>query len=120
MKQHLKGLRGEEAAAGYLKERGYCVLARNFRSRRGEVDLIARKGEELVFIEVKSWDVYGADSLEYAINALKQRRIRQAGMFFVHRHPDLAGMSMRFDVLLIRPGGIDHIENAFDGVAEPW
>lgn len=116
MKQHLKGLQGEEAAARYLSSRGYEVLARNFRSRRGEVDLIIRRDDTLAFVEVKSWDAYGADSLEYAIDARKQRRIREAGSFFVFRHPHLAALSMRFDVLLVRPDGIDHLENAFDGV----
>ena len=115
MKQRLKGLRGEEAAARYLQDRDYEILARNFRSRRGEVDLIVRKDRTLVFVEVKSWDAYGADSLEYAIDVRKQRRIREAGSFFLYRHPDLTDMSMRFDVLLVRPGGIDHLENAFEG-----
>ena len=116
MKQHLKGLRGEEVAARYFEERGYQVLARRFRSRRGEVDVIVRKDDELVFIEVKHWDAYGADSLEYAIDARKQWRIRQASEYFIQQHPHLADMHMRFDVLLVQPGGIDHFENAFNGV----
>jgi putative endonuclease len=116
VKQHLKGLQGEQTAVRYLEERGYEVLDRNFRSRRGEVDVIVRKGGQLVFVEVKHWDAYGADSLEYAIDARKQRRIRQSGEFFIYQHPQFAELHIRFDVLLVKPEGIDHIKNAFDGV----
>lgn len=116
MKRRLKGLQGEQTAVHYLQERGYEVLARNFRSRCGEVDAIVRKGGQLVFVEVKHWDAYEADSLEYSIDARKQRRIRRTGEFFIYQHPQLADLHIRFDVLLVKPGGIDHLENAFDGV----
>ncbi|MCX7038914.1 MAG: YraN family protein [Spirochaetes bacterium] len=110
-----RGVRGEDAAAVWLAEHGYAILARNFRSRSGEIDIVTEKEGALAFVEVKSWRSYGAADLEYAIGAEKQRRIASAARYFLSRRPDLAGRALRFDVLLLRAGHIEHIENAFSG-----
>jgi putative endonuclease len=115
---HARGVRGEDAAAGWLAERGYSILARNFRSRSGEIDIVAEKDGVLAFVEVKSWQSYGAADLEYAIGAEKQRRIASAAKYFLSRRPALAGRALRFDVLFLGAGHIEHIENAFSGSIE--
>jgi putative endonuclease len=110
-----RGVRGEEAAAGWLAQQGYDILARNFRTRGGEIDIVAQREGVLVFFEVKSWRSYGAADLEYSIAGVKQRRIASAARFFLSRRPALADRALRFDVLLVAGGRIEHIENAFSG-----
>ena len=110
-----RGARGEELAAAYLRGRGWDILARNVRSRRGEIDLVAGRDDLLAFVEVKAWDAFGAADLEYAIGPAKRRRIRDAARLFLARRPDLAGRRARFDVVLLGgdPPRVRHLENAF-------
>jgi putative endonuclease len=112
------GRMGEELADAYLQAQGYRVLARNFRSRRGEVDIVAQKGERLVFVEVKRWNAYAAGELEYALDRRKQRRILDAARHFLLENPGLQGSRIACDVILLsgREPEIRHIEDAFDGV----
>ena len=115
MKTSDKGKKGEERAARYLEGLGYDILARRFRSRAGEVDIVARKGEDLVFVEVKTWDRIGADGLETSVNAAKRDRLRRTGAFFLDCHPELDDCHIRFDLVFLsrRMGKLDHWENAF-------
>jgi putative endonuclease len=119
-----KGREGEEKAADYLQGKGYGILARNFHSRTGELDIVAVKDGTVAFIEVKSWRVFGRSDLEYSIGGNKRRRIRTAARLFLAKHPWLEGMRIRFDVILLRcesPGeGVLHIENAFSGAVSEW
>jgi putative endonuclease len=91
------------------------VLARNFRTRRGEVDLIVRNSDRLAFVEVKTWDALGRDSLGQAIGAAKQRRIIEVARSYLSRHPRPERPG--FDVILLRGDEVLHLEDAFDGVA---
>ena len=110
-----RGARGEERAAEYLRGRGWDIVARNVRSRRGEVDLVAARDDLVAFVEVKAWDSLGPADLEYAIGAAKRRRIREAARLFLARRPDLAGHRARFDVVLLGgdPPRVRHLEDAF-------
>jgi putative endonuclease len=110
-----KGEEGERKAAEYLQAKGYEVLARNYRTRRGEIDLVARKGGKVVFVEVKNWTALGQDSLGQAIGAEKRHRIVSAARHFLHEHPPAPGCSFAFDVVLLKEREITHIEDAFDG-----
>jgi putative endonuclease len=110
-----RGTAGEDRAATYLAGKGYEILARNFRSRRGEVDIVARRGDTVAFVEVKCWGVFGQGDLEYSVGGGKQRRIVAAARWFLARRAEGAGKRLRFDVILV-PGGsgeIRHIEDAF-------
>ena len=92
------------------------MIRRNFRSRRGEIDVVALRGDQLVFAEVKSWDVLHTEDLEYAINSRKQRRIIETSELFMVRNPQLADLRRRYDLLFFsKDQGEDplHIENAF-------
>jgi putative endonuclease len=115
MNTRAKGLAGERQAEAFLVGQGYEVLARNFRTRRGEVDLIVRRPGRLAFVEVKKWDALPRESLGQAIGPLKRRRIVEVARHWLARHP----RSERpcFDVILLRGGEVLHLPDAFDGVA---
>jgi putative endonuclease len=99
-----KGRAGERYAAKALEEAGMCILASNFRSPLGEVDLIARDGDAIVFGEVKTWAARGIADLEYGISREKQRRIIETAKYFLAAHREYNEMAIRFDVVFI--GGI--------------
>ena len=108
---------GETVAAVYLDRQGYRVLDRNFRTRRGEVDLVARRGDELVFVEVKSWRRVPVEGLEHAVDRRKQQRIISVARAYAARNPERCrGLRTRFDVILVRGGVVvHHVEGAFGG-----
>ncbi len=112
-----KGKKGEIVAVLYLKNRNYSILARNFWSKNGEIDIIARKDNIIHFIEVKSWDKYGIENLEYSINSRKQRRIIETSMYFLFKNKHLEEMSLKYDVIFIDKSSnrIFHIQDAFTG-----
>jgi len=108
------GLDGESLAAKALQERGFCIIARNLRSRWGEIDLIAIDGEVLVFIEVKNWSAYGIENLALAVNKRKQNRIIETAKYFIDTHREYCYKPVRFDIVYIRPGEpIVHLVSAF-------
>ena len=113
MKASLVGRRGEAQAADYLRRRGYRIIEAGYRSRYGEIDLIAEKRGIVDIVEVKtrSGDRF-AQALE-AVDGPKRRRIRLTALQWLaqqEREPQL-----RFDVIEVYPGGkINHIENAFE------
>ena len=114
----LFGDRGEREAARYLRRRGLRVLVRNYRTNQGEVDLIARDGPVVVFVEVKSRR--GGTPAE-AVTLEKQRRLTLAALHFLKRY-DLLEQPCRFDVVAIvwpegrRAPDIEHIAHAFEAV----
>lgn len=69
------GVSGEKMAAEYLKRKGYLIIDKNFRTREGEIDLIAERNKELIFIEVKTRTSFTYGSPEEAVDAKKQQKI---------------------------------------------
>jgi len=110
-----KGLEGENKAVCYLEDCGYEILERRFRSGPGEVDIIVRKKEVVVFVEVKTWDVLGVESLEHSIDSRKRGKIKRTASLFLIRHPELGGCRIRFDLIFLsrRMEKLDHWEHAF-------
>ena len=108
-----KGGRGEGLAADYLARVGYGIVARNYRTRWAEVDIVASRGEDLAFVEVKCWDALGRESLGQSIDARKQRKIRRAADTFLSERPDFRDRHVRFDVIFIQGGSLEHLEGAF-------
>lgn len=109
------GAEYEKIAADYLVANGYQIVERNWYTSSGEIDLIARQGSTLIFIEIKyrSSDTFG-NPLE-AVNRKKQIRISKAAMQYYAQNGYEEGISCRFDVIAIyKDGTIQHIENAFD------
>jgi putative endonuclease len=115
--RRLLGDAGEGAAAELLRSRGYRIVARNHRCRRGEVDLVAEKGELLVFVEVRTRATEAFGSPEETVSPAKQRRVLAAARDFLARWrgPERGA---RFDVVSVvdSPQGpkLQHFENAFD------
>ena len=106
----------EEMAARWLSEQGYEILERNFYCRQGEIDLIARDGRYLVFIEVKyRRDGQSGHPLE-AVGIWKQRRISKAAVYYCHGHRIPDSQACRFDVISVMGNEIEHIKNAFETV----
>jgi putative endonuclease len=116
MKRKILGQKGEDLACAFLCGRGYDIIQRNFRCRYGEIDLIARQGETLVFIEVKTRMGSGYGAPEEAVTAEKQEHIRRVALFYLQAHPDI-DQELRFDVIAISWGAessrVNHIEGAF-------
>jgi putative endonuclease len=114
------GQRGEAAAAGYLRRRGYKIIARGDRlRRRDELDIVALNKETVVFVEVKTRSSPDEGHPAEAVDAIKQRRLTRLAVTFLKRH-GLLEHPARFDVVAITwPDGkrrpkIEHIQNAFD------
>lgn len=105
-----QGRRGEWLAAWYLRLTGWRILARRIKTPRGEIDLIARRGAVVAFVEVK-WRARAAD-LDTAIDPWRLRRVAAATEAVAHRFIR-AGEDQRIDVLLLAPGRLPrHIVNA--------
>ena len=108
-----RGRKGEDLAAQALEEAGMQIIARNFRSSCGEVDIIALDGETLVFAEVKTWAAYGIESLQYSVNSRKQRRIIETAKYFLSVNRKYNGKAVRFDVIFAAKGTVTHLAGAF-------
>lgn len=108
------GNRAEWLACMALRLKGYRILARNFRTRSGEIDIIARRGDLVAIVEVKA-----RGSLLAAMDAIgpvSQRRIEAAADQWLARQPDHARLSLRFDMVAVLPRRWPvHVENAFHG-----
>ena len=116
----LQGARAEELACRFLLRQGLRLVARNYRCRRGEIDLIMQDRDNLVFVEVRyrrqSRYGSGLESVTYR----KQCRIAHCAAHYLHCHPQAARYAARFDVVALGPGatgietGIEWIRNAFN------
>jgi len=117
------GRRGEEVAAGYLKRQGYQILARGDRSKLGELDLVARQGRTIVFVEVKTRQSVEAGHPAEAVSPAKQRRLTRLAITFLKRY-GLLEHPARFDVIaVVWPEGqgepaIEHFQDAFEAAGE--
>ena len=110
------GLSGEERAAQYLLEKGYEVLERNWRTKTGEIDIIAKKAETLVFVEVKTLPNGTPELLQNELNQRKLQRIVKTSKRFLLNHRQYSNSYVRYDVIVIDMPGLPevyHIENAF-------
>ncbi len=109
------GTEYEERARVYLKEQGYQILDSNFYCKEGEIDIIAKDGEVLVFVEVKyRGDLQKGHPFE-AVTITKQRKISKCARYYLYRH-HLQEMPCRFDVVGILGEKILLQKNAFDYV----
>lgn len=113
MNSREKGARYEEAAAVYLQNQGYQILERNFRCRQGEIDLIARDREYLVFVEVKYRRTSRQGEPAEAVGPKKQLRIRKTAAYYLYLHRIPESVLCRFDVVAVGGDRIRLIQNAF-------
>lgn len=119
MKANETGRRGEMEAAAFLRRKGYDILSANYRTRLGEIDLIASDGVFLVFAEVKTRSARSAILPREAVNIAKQRKIISAAGQYLADYP--TELQPRFDVIEVTTDGtadfrvrsVRHIPNAF-------
>lgn len=107
-----RGHVAEYLAAAFLMLKGYRILAIRHRTKLGEIDIIARKGDLAVFVEVKSRQ--GAQAAIDAVSVSSQNRIRAASDLWLARQPDFARLSQRYDIVAMLPGRWpQHFPDAF-------
>lgn len=98
--RHEFGKQGEDLACAELRRRGYAILARRYRTRYGEIDIVARDGETTVFVEVKARGGGEFGGAAAAVTGWKQRRITTMAVDYLARH-GLHDRPVRFDVVAI-------------------
>ena len=106
------GKSGEDLAAAALEHRGYAILARRYRTRHGEIDIVAQDADTLVFIEVKTRVTGECGSAAEAVTRAKQRRLGSMAADYLARH-DLSEVACRFDVVAIDGDVLTVIADAF-------
>jgi putative endonuclease len=108
-----RGADAERRARRYYRLRGYRILGENVWAGGNELDLVARRGKRLVFCEVKAklGERFGEPA--EMVNAEKQRRLRRAAEAWLARHPDLAVLEVRFDVVAITHRRVTRISAEF-------
>jgi putative endonuclease len=113
MNSVISGKKGEEQAAAALESAGMQIIAKNIRSKQGEVDIVALDGETVVFVEVKAWSSFGMEDLRYGIDIKKQRKIIKTAKFFLSENRKYSNMAIRFDVVFIDKNSVTHLASAF-------
>jgi putative endonuclease len=108
---------GEQAAVGFLRANGYKIIARNYKNKFGEIDIIAREKDTWVFVEVKARRSESFGPPEAAVDKFKQGQISRAALMFLKENK-LLEEKARFDVVSLRYTGqlprINLIKNAFE------
>lgn len=111
------GAQSESLAARLLKQRGYTILETNYRTPLGEIDIIARDRDTLVFVEVKARRSLGFGGPKWAVTPKKQRKISMVALYYL-KTTRQSQAKARFDVVAIRslaePPQVEIIRNAFD------
>jgi putative endonuclease len=107
------GLSAEGQAAALMLAKGYRVVARRFRTGVGEIDIVARRGNDLIFVEVKARE--RLDDAAESITERQKRRIIAAAEAWLATHPQDVSQNIRFDVILVAPRRWPrHIAAAFE------
>ena len=107
------GSRYEAEAAVFLEKLGYKILEQNYRDRLGEIDIVARDGRYLVFVEAKYRGSGRCGYPEEAVDRGKQQRIRHTAQYYLYRHHCGENTACRFDVVSVEGEEIRVMKNAF-------
>ena len=112
--KRLYGSMYEDVAVKYLLEKGYFIIQRNFRCHMGEIDIIARDGQTIVFVEVKYRKNTASGHPLESVTLAKQKKISQVALAYMNLNRiSVYNTMIRFDVIGICGDEIQHIENAF-------
>lgn len=115
------GQEGERAAEHYLHQQGLSTLARNYRCPLGELDLVMRDGDTLVFVEVRQRKSRHFGSPLETISRSKQNKVIKAAQHYLNHHKIPGHQALRFDVVGLVPGDpANPIEWVADAFGEPW
>ena len=107
------GTEKEKLAGAYLEKNGYDIIEYNFRCKQGEIDIIAKEGEYLVFCEVKYRSSSMSGTPFEAVDYKKQRIISRCALFYITKHK-VTDVPCRFDVIGVTDKEVEVIKNAFD------
>ena len=116
MNTRIIGNEGENRAAAFLEAKGFSIIERNWRTKGGEIDIIAVKNDILAFVEVKTLPNGTSDMIQRELNYQKRQRIIKTSKRFLLKHREYNNSYVRFDVIVIDMPGLEpvyHIENAF-------
>jgi len=119
---HIKGQKAEEQALEFLQAQGFELVEQNYACTTGEIDLIMRQHNLLIFVEVRSRNSTAYGGAAASITLSKQRKISRAAASFLQAYPDFADADCRFDVIAFDQrrahdlGAADWIQGAFDAV----
>lgn len=116
MNKRQLGTTYEDKACEYLEQKGYKIIERNFRAYKGEIDIIAKDGQYLVFVEVKFRAKNSFGYSAEAVNVHKQNIIYKVAEGYLKLHPQFGNRPCRFDVIAFDGNEITHIKNAFGGL----
>jgi len=109
------GREGEDTAVSILERESWTIITRNFRAGRGEIDIVAEKGDLVVFVEVKLWRKNGLSDLPYSVSRRKINRIIETSKIFLAKYRQYSGKRIRYDVFLLSPDRQPRrYEGAFD------
>jgi putative endonuclease len=114
LRRQILGKHGEDQAASELERRGYAVLARRYRTRHGEIDIVALDGETIVFVEVKAKETADFGTAAEAVTSGKQRRVISMAVDYLARNR-MTTSPCRFDVVAIDGVGNDAILTYYRG-----
>lgn len=111
--------RGEDLSREYLERRGFDILARNFRRKCGEIDLIAKSDTDLIFVEVKTRSYHSMEAALANVSHTKQKRISQTAQIYINLNPGYANLNVRYDIIVVfyypehGDFALRHVEDAF-------
>jgi putative endonuclease len=105
------GKKGEDISSKFLEKHGYKIIFKNYKCKFGEIDLIAKKNNAYIFIEVKT-RINPYFPTEFAINKAKQVHIKNTALHFLQEY-NIENVDIQFDVIIIENGHINFIQNAF-------
>jgi putative endonuclease len=119
-KKIITGKEGEKIAAAYLKKNGYRIIEINFRCPIGEIDIVAKEKDDLVFVEVKTRKSMELGYPEQAVGIRKQKKMSQLALWYLQKRK-VADTNARFDVVAVtlipENNEVKLIKNAFDFIA---
>jgi putative endonuclease len=107
------GRAAEDAAVAFLTSHGVDIVARNFRCRMGELDVIGREAATLIIVEVRMRASHRYGGAAASVDYRKQAKLLRAAALFLQQRRDLAQLRVRFDVVAVSPAGIEWIKHAF-------
>lgn len=113
MNKVIIGKNNEEKACKYLTDNGYKIIDRNFRSKTGEIDIIAIKDKYICFIEVKYRKNIKSGTPEEAVNVSKMKKISKVSEYYLYINRKYINYQIRYDVIAMSDDYIKHYENAF-------
>ncbi len=110
---------GERLCREYFERRGFQVLAQNFRKKCGEIDLVVRTDEDLIFVEVKTRSYHSMESALANVSYTKQKKISRTSLEYINLNPEHAKLNVRYDIIVVfyypehGDFALRHLENAF-------